>query len=120
MDGIIAPIMRSAHAMKDITLIKEAFNCSLNSLNELQQVLIDFIVRKKSNDCFMYLKNANDIPRLYRRTNREIPRAASTYISLTVQVVTDFKQLYALNKSKRQQDQIEKCIQSIIDSICIK
>ena len=120
MDGIIAPIMRSANAMKDITLIKEAFSCSLHSLNELQQVLIDFIVKTKSNDCFNYLKNANDIPRLFRRTNRDIPKTASNYINLTVQVITDFRQTYALNKSNRQQEQIDKCIQSIIDSICIK
>lgn len=112
--------MRSTNAMKDITLIKEAFNCSLNSLNELQLVLIDFIVKNISNDCFNYLKNANDIPRLFRRTNREIPKVASTYITLTVQVITEFRQNYALNKSTRQQEQIDKCIQSIIDSLCIK
>ena len=112
--------MRSAHATKDITVIKEAFSCSLNSLNELQQVLMDFIVRTKSNDCFGFLMNANDIPRLFRRTNRDIPKTASTYISLTVQVITDFQQTYALDKSSRQKEQIDRCIQSIIDSICIK
>lgn len=112
--------MRTANAMKDITLTKEAFNCSLNSLHELQLVLIDFIVKTKSNDCFSYLKNANDIPRLFRRTNREPPKVASNYVTLTVQVILDFRTKFALDKSMRQQDLVDKCIQSVIDSICIK
>jgi conserved oligomeric Golgi complex subunit 2 len=117
---MIAPVIRSANATKDISLIKEAFNCSLTNLHELQLILIDFIVKTKSNDCFNYLKNANDIPRLYRRTNREIPKQASNYVTLAIQVIYDFKQKYSLNKSSNQQEQIEKCVQNIIDSICIK
>jgi hypothetical protein len=71
-DAIIAPNMRSANAVKDISLLKDAFFCSLNSLNELQMVLCDFIIRNLTNECAEHLKNVNDIARLYRRTNREV------------------------------------------------
>lgn len=71
-DGVIAPVMRSCNAMKDISVLKEAFGCSLNELNELQSVIIESIVKNQVEKCLTHLKNANDIPRLYRRTNREV------------------------------------------------
>ncbi len=71
-DGIISPIMRSSNAIKDLSLIKEGFSCSLTSFNELQINLIDYIVKSQSEKCIFHLKNANDIPRLFRRTNREV------------------------------------------------
>lgn len=71
-DGVIAPVMRSCNAVKEITLLKEAFNSSLQNLNKLQSFLIDFIVNYETEKCLNSLNNANDIPRLYRRTNREV------------------------------------------------
>ena len=71
-DGIITPIMRSVNVLKDISLLKEAFNCSLNNLNELRGIINEFINKNQANICLEYLKNVNDIARLYRRTNREV------------------------------------------------
>lgn len=71
-DGNISPIIRSANAMKDIAVLKEALAASMINLNELQTIICDFIIRTKIEECSEFLKNVNDIARLYRRTNRDV------------------------------------------------
>jgi hypothetical protein len=119
-DGVIAPIIRLANATKNISILKEGFSCSLNNLNELQLVLIDYIVKYETEKCTGHLKSASDIPRLYRRTNREAPKTPSMYVGLTVEVINEFRHTYTYSKSSRQQELINKCIQNIIDYLCIK
>ena len=102
-------------------MLKEAFGCSLNSLYELQLVLIDFIVKYETEKCTSHLKSVSDIPRLYRRTNREAPKTPSMYVGLAVEVISEFRHAYA-NKARpvRQRELIGRCMQSIVDSLCIK
>ena len=64
--------MRSSNLIKDVSVLKEALGCSLTNLIELQSVLIQYLVKTLSDECMSHLKSANDIPRLYRRTNREV------------------------------------------------
>lgn len=46
---------------------------------------------------------------------------ASAYVGLAIQVLSDFKDKYASDrKSTRQRDLVDKCIQNIIDLICIR
>lgn len=75
-DGIISPIVRSVNTIKgtlpDVVVLKEAFGGLLNSLAEIQIVVCDFIVKKEIVESAEFLKNVNDIARLYRRTNREV------------------------------------------------
>jgi hypothetical protein len=71
-DAVIAPLIRSTSLFKDIQPLKEAFNASIEQLNELQALVNDFLVKTMVEKCLSHLKNANDIPRLYRRTNREV------------------------------------------------
>ena len=62
-----------------------------------------------------------DIPRLYRRTNRETPKAASIYVNLTIEVIVEFEKKFSNEtKSMRQVELIKKCIHTIIDGICVK
>ena len=120
-DGIISPIMRSANAIKDISILKDAFSASINNLNELQTIICDFIVRSKIEECSEFLKNVNDIARLYRRTNRDVPKVASSYVTHAVQVISQFKDSFGSNKkSLRQQKLVDTCLRNVIDSICIK
>ncbi|KAL4237416.1 Conserved oligomeric Golgi complex subunit 2 [Mactra antiquata] len=50
----------------------------------------DYIVNDLTNHCSVHLKQVNDIPRLYRRTNREVPSKPSTYITTLVKPLTMF------------------------------
>jgi len=122
-DAVISPVVRSTGGAKADTVgrLKEAFGVSLASLCQLEAVVGEFIVEKKVGECGEFLKNVNDIARLYRRTNRETPKTASVYVSSAVQVIEEFKEVYAGEaKSARQQELVGKCVRNIIDSICIK
>jgi hypothetical protein len=119
-DGVIAPIIRSANAMKNISVLKDAFSCSLSNLNELQLVLINYIVKYEIEKCTGHLKSATDIPRLYRRTNREAPKTPLMYVGLAVEVIKEFKHTYSAGKSTRQQELIDRCIHDIIDGLCLE
>ncbi|XP_019631010.1 PREDICTED: conserved oligomeric Golgi complex subunit 2-like [Branchiostoma belcheri] len=55
----------------------------------------DYIVQQIAEHCVVNLKPANDIPRLYRRTNREIPSKASAYVSATVKPLQMFLEEHA-------------------------
>jgi hypothetical protein len=58
---------------------------------------------------------------LYRRTNREIPKLASIYVGLAIEVIVDFKKKFSNEKkTARQIDLVKKCIFTIIDNTCIK
>ena len=49
------------------------------------------------------------------------PKVALAYVGLAIQVLSDFKDKYASDrKSTRQKDLVDKCIQNIIDLICIR
>lgn len=50
----------------------------------------EYIVLDVTNQCAVHLKQVNDIPRLYRRTNREVPTKPSHYISATFKPLTMF------------------------------
>lgn len=50
----------------------------------------EYVVIDITNQCAVHLKQVNDIPRLYRRTNREVPSKPSGYISSTLKPLTLF------------------------------
>ncbi|KAI8482591.1 Conserved oligomeric Golgi complex subunit 2 [Branchiostoma belcheri] len=56
----------------------------------------DYIVQQIAEHCVVNLKPANDIPRLYRRTNREVPSKASSYVSATVKPLQMFLEEHAV------------------------
>ncbi|XP_078673412.1 conserved oligomeric Golgi complex subunit 2-like isoform X2 [Branchiostoma floridae x Branchiostoma belcheri] len=56
----------------------------------------DYIVQQIAEHCVVNLKPANDIPRLYRRTNREVPSKASAYVSATVKPLQMFLEEHAV------------------------
>jgi hypothetical protein len=43
-----------------------------------------------SMQCVVVLKQVNDIPRLYRKTNREVPTKASGYVSTCIELLKNF------------------------------
>ena len=71
-DGVITPIIRACNALKDLVLLKEAYACSLASLADLDANLVDYVVTTQTDKCLQHLRSVNDIPRLYRRTNRDV------------------------------------------------
>ncbi|XP_067840189.1 conserved oligomeric Golgi complex subunit 2 [Heptranchias perlo] len=65
---------------ENISLISEALTDSQTSMVSSLPALSDRIIEELSEACFIYLKNALEVPRLYRRTNKEVPTKASLYV----------------------------------------
>ncbi|XP_048387356.2 conserved oligomeric Golgi complex subunit 2 [Stegostoma tigrinum] len=64
----------------NFSLISEALADSQISVESKLPALGDRIVEELTEACFSYLKNASEVPRLYRRTNKEVPIKASLYV----------------------------------------
>lgn len=122
-ETVLPVVLRSSPFLKETEPLLDALNSSRASLNELQSNMVQYIVKVLADDCSNHIKSANDIPRLYRRTNRDVPKTASNYVSLAVNVLHDFKRKY-VNENKRSERAYEivsnDCIRSVIDSICLR
>ncbi|XP_051057521.1 conserved oligomeric Golgi complex subunit 2 isoform X2 [Phodopus roborovskii] len=65
---------------KNFSSISAALEDSRSSLSAHVPALSSRIVQDLSESCFSYLKSALEVPRLYRRTNKEVPSTASSYV----------------------------------------
>lgn len=52
------------------------------------------IVNELIMHCVIYLKQVSDIPRLYRRTNREVPIKPCAYVKNALSFLTSFRTNY--------------------------
>lgn len=65
---------------KNLSCIEGALEDSKTSLSACIPTLNNRIIQDLSESSFTYLKSALEIPRLYRRTNKEVPTKASSYV----------------------------------------
>ncbi len=63
------------------------------------------------------LKSANEMPRLYRRTNRELAKTASDYIKSTVQILVYFNGEWNQIVDSMS---LDNYLKKIIDQLCQK
>ncbi|RNA19525.1 conserved oligomeric Golgi complex subunit 2 isoform X1 [Brachionus plicatilis] len=119
-DGVIAPVIRACSQNVPISSLKEAFNFSIQMLKELEVFLIDFVSKTIIQKCLVQLRSAIDIPRLYRRTNRNRPENSLQYVNDAVGSIRSFKATYSgKDKSDEQNEIVKKCVLNIVDSVCI-
>lgn len=65
---------------KNFSSISAALEDSQSALSAHVPALSSRIAQDLSEACFSYLKSALEVPRLYRRTNKEVPSTASSYV----------------------------------------
>lgn len=65
---------------KNVSCIAGALEDSKTSLSTCVPTLNNRIIQDLSESSFAYLKSALEVPRLYRRTNKEVPTKASPYV----------------------------------------
>uniref|UniRef100_A0A6I8NZM3 Conserved oligomeric Golgi complex subunit 2 n=2 Tax=Ornithorhynchus anatinus TaxID=9258 RepID=A0A6I8NZM3_ORNAN len=65
---------------KNVSCLSAALEDSRTSLSECLPPLSRRVVQGLSEACFGCLKSALEVPRLYRRTNKEVPSKASPYV----------------------------------------
>ncbi|XP_066881844.1 conserved oligomeric Golgi complex subunit 2 isoform X5 [Kogia breviceps] len=81
------------------------------SLSACVPALSDRITQDLSESCFSHLKSALEVPRLYRRTNKEVPTTASSYVDSAL------KPLYQLqngHKDKLKQAIIQQWLEGAL------
>ena len=60
------------------------------------------IVKTITEKCLPYLRQVSDIPRLYRRTNRDIPSKPCTYLTTLLVPITSFRSDHSSVQSSHQ------------------
>ncbi|XP_053768892.1 conserved oligomeric Golgi complex subunit 2 [Desmodus rotundus] len=82
---------------KNLSSISAALEDSRQSLSACMPALSSRIVQDLSESCFSYLRSALEVPRLYRRTNKEVPTTASSYVDSALK---PFHQLQSGHRDK--------------------
>ncbi|XP_062831794.1 conserved oligomeric Golgi complex subunit 2 [Anolis carolinensis] len=90
---IIKPKFESV-GFKDIACISGALEDSNDSLLGCWPTLNKNIIQDLSDSCFSCLKSALEIPRLYRRTNKEVPTKALPYVDSALKPFYQLKNEY--------------------------
>ncbi|KAM8947218.1 conserved oligomeric Golgi complex subunit 2 [Pelodytes ibericus] len=65
---------------KDMSVVAGALEDTYTMLSTPLLAINNKIIHDLSESCFVYLKSALEVPRLYRRTNKEVPTKASSYM----------------------------------------
>lgn len=96
---------------KNFSSISAALADSQLSLSACMPPVSSRIVRDLSESCFSYLKSALEVPRLYRRTNKEVPTTASSYVDSALK---PFYQLQSGHKDKLKQALIQQWLEDAL------
>ncbi|KAJ7984905.1 hypothetical protein DPEC_G00359610 [Dallia pectoralis] len=70
---------------KNFTVVSEALEVSRDSLSGCIPTLNSKMTQQLTERCCRFLKSASEVPRLYRRTNKEVPSRASAYMDNALQ-----------------------------------
>ncbi|XP_076142209.1 conserved oligomeric Golgi complex subunit 2 [Alosa pseudoharengus] len=86
-----------AIGFKNFPIVSEALEDSKASLSISLPTLSARMTQHLTERCFRFLKSASEVPRLYRRTNKEVPTRASAYMDNALrplhQLVSDSRDL---------------------------
>ncbi|XP_034864327.1 conserved oligomeric Golgi complex subunit 2 isoform X2 [Mirounga leonina] len=88
-----------------------ALEDSQTSLAACVPALSNRIIQDLSESCFSYLKSALEVPRLYRRTNKEVPTTASSYVDSALK---PFDQLQSGHKDKLKRAIIQQWLEGAL------
>uniref|UniRef100_A0A8C6FX61 Conserved oligomeric Golgi complex subunit 2 n=1 Tax=Moschus moschiferus TaxID=68415 RepID=A0A8C6FX61_MOSMO len=96
---------------KNFSSISAALEDSQLSLSACIPALSEKITQDLSESCFSHLKSALEIPRLYRRTNKEVPVTASSYVDSALKPLY---QLQSGHKDKLKQATIQQWLETTL------
>ncbi|KAG5683329.1 hypothetical protein PVAND_012615 [Polypedilum vanderplanki] len=97
--------------------IKKCFDAPQTSLEECQRIIESQIVQKLMIMCLKSIKNVQDIPRLFRKTNREIPCKHLPYVDQILQPIDEFTQKHSKNY---QNDVIRRILKELFSKLTIQ
>ncbi|XP_035726673.1 conserved oligomeric Golgi complex subunit 2-like [Vespa mandarinia] len=75
-------------------LLEDCLTETSKTITMILQLTTEEIVNELIMHCVIYLKQVSDIPRLYRRTNREVPTKPCAYVKNALSFLTSFRTNY--------------------------
>ncbi|XP_060048011.1 conserved oligomeric Golgi complex subunit 2 isoform X2 [Erinaceus europaeus] len=96
---------------KNFSSISAALQDSQMSLSACIPFLSERIIKNLSESCFSCLKSALEVPRLYRRTNKEVPTVASSYVDCALK---PFYWLQSGQKDKLKQAIVQQWLEGAL------
>ncbi len=88
---IILPMLEQDLTEQQQEVVKAAFEEGCEQLRSNLPNISSLMVDHVTEQCLPTLKQVSDIPRLYRRTNREVPSRPCAYVSATLSPVSAFR-----------------------------
>ena len=73
----------------------DAFGDATRALEALLPRAGELVVAELSGQCAAHLRHVGDIPRLYRRTNKEAPTKAFAYVHQLLAPLVEFRRRHA-------------------------
>ena len=103
-DSIMAPLMKEI-GNENLSLLKDGLKDAEESILLHMSHFETYLTTEITAQCVTHLKSVNDIPRLYRRTNREVPSKPSLYATSLVRPLVEFLTEYkgAISEVNRKQ-----------------
>ncbi|KAM4813907.1 conserved oligomeric Golgi complex subunit 2 isoform X1 [Urocitellus parryii] len=96
---------------ENFSSISAALEDSRSSLSACVPALSSRVIQDLSESCFSYLKGALEVPRLYRRTNKEVPTTASAYVESALK---PFHQLQSGHKDKLRPSLVQQWLEEAL------
>lgn len=99
-------------AAKSWDILEDGLKEAKDSVLQLIPDYATCVIKKVSQECVTNLEPAHTIPRLYRRTNKEVPRQPSSYVN---NVLKPLESLRGNLPQQYKQEWIHRIVQTITD-----
>lgn len=97
--------------------IKKCFGAPRESLETHQRSIESQIVQKLMNLSLKSIRNVQDIPRLFRKTNRDVPTKHLPYVEQIVQPIENF---ISKNSKNYQTDVVRRIMKDLFNQLTIQ
>ncbi|XP_050417131.1 conserved oligomeric Golgi complex subunit 2 [Patella vulgata] len=107
LDGYFVQIVKPCMELAGYTntdLLQACLQESVESLELRLPKFQSFVSGDVIKQCSVYLKQVNDIPRLYRKTNREVPSKPSSYVTSLTKPLDVFLEEHSDSLAEKQRE----------------
>lgn len=120
IEQLITQKLTENPALKDkvqLETIKKCFDAPRESLETHQRTIESQIVQKLMNLSLKSIRNVQDIPRLFRKTNRDVPTKHLPYVEQITQPIEGF---ITRNSKNYQPDVVRRIMKELFNQLTIQ
>lgn len=97
----------------DTNIYKDALDNGCESLSSHVNLIRQHIIDRLASEGYLQLDNVKNVPRLYRRTNKDPPTQPSAYIHAAFSSIHQFKETLSALDEEKQNDIIKQSISNM-------